>query len=279
LPKTVFLLGASSDIGGALMRAYLDEGHTVVGTHRRAGALSEFVGHPRAIVLQIDLDAPTASQIAVQALAERELVWDVFIAANGTMEPIGPFMGIDGLDWQNTIVSNSIAPCRVLQALYRLRNTAGDCAAVFMAGGGTNNAFANYSAYCLSKILLIKMCELLDDEVPDLKTFIVGPGYVRTKIHEETFRAGRNAGANLKKTMDFLENEGTPMQDIKACIDWCLTQRREAIGGRNVSVVHDPWRTGGEALVEQLLADSSKYKLRRHGNAAPPASPHSKTGK
>ncbi len=267
--RTIFILGASSDIGKALMRAYLDEGHSVVGTHRRPGALVEFATHPLATVLQVDLDASNSPQTVFEALEARNLSWDYFVAATGTMEPIGPFMDLDGMAWQNGIVSNAIAPCRVLQAIYPLRRFGQECAAVFMAGGGTNNPFTNYSAYCLSKILLIKMCELLDDEVPDMKTFIVGPGYVRTKIHDETIRAGGKAGANLGKTTEFLKGDGTPLQDIKACIDWCLAQPRSAIGGRNISVVHDPWHTAADKLAEQLIADPNQYKLRRNASVKP----------
>ena len=113
------------------------------------------------------------------------------------------------------------------------------------------------------KIILIKMCELLDDEIPTLKTFILGPGYVRTKIHEETLRAGDSAGENRQKTLDFLETEGTSMDDIFDCIQWCVDQDREIIGGRNVSVVHDPWRNGGKELASALTKDTNLYKLRR----------------
>ena len=136
----------------------------------------------------------------------------------------------------------------------------------FFAGGGTNNPFRNYSAYCLSKILLIKMCELLDDEAGDLKTYILGPGYVRTKIHDETLRAAGQAGDNMEKTRRFLESDGTPMDDIFDCLEWCVAQDRSVVGGRNFSVVHDPWRNGGAALAESLANDPDKFKLRRRGN-------------
>ena len=51
-----------------------------------------------------------------------------------------------------------------------------------MAGGGTNNPFTNYSAYCVSKIALIKMCELIDDEYKNLNVFIIGPGLLKPKL-------------------------------------------------------------------------------------------------
>ncbi|MEQ9560278.1 MAG: SDR family NAD(P)-dependent oxidoreductase [Rhodospirillales bacterium] len=264
--RTIFILSASSGIGQALMERYLAAGDTVIGTCRMAGALDAFADHPRAITLELDLNDPDMLNTAAATFAERGLAWDVFIACNGTMEPIGPFMTLDGADWQQTICTNALLPCRLLQALYPHRRADGVATAVFMAGGGTNNPFTNYSAYCLSKIILIKMCELLDDEAPDLKTFIVGPGYVRTKIHDETLRAGVRAGVNLDKTKAFLAGDGTPLDDIFDCIEWGTAQPRAAIGGRNISVVHDSWRADPEGLSQRLQDDGDMFKLRRQGN-------------
>ena len=139
---------------------------------------------------------------------------------------------------------------------------------VFFAGGGTNNPFTNYSAYCVSKILLIKMCELLDDENTDLNVFIVGPGWVRTKIHDQTLDNPKGAGNSYERTLEFLESEGsgTSYEDIYDCINWCIAKGRDVAGGRNFSVVYDTWRQGGEQLAEQLRGDSDKFKLRRFGN-------------
>ena len=264
--RIILILSASSDIGHALMRRYLDQGATVIGTYRRHGALDEFAGHKRAHLIELDLERAGDITRMVERVAALGLRWDLFIASNATMEPIGPFLSLDGEAWQRSICANAMLPCRLLQAIYPLRRPGRTNAVAFFAGGGTNNAFTNYSAYCLSKIVLIKMCELLDDEASDLKTFILGPGYVNTKIHDETFKAGDLAGTNLARTEKFLETDGTSMDDIHACIEWCVAQDRAVIGGRNLSVVHDPWRNGGLALARQLGADPDKFKLRRSGN-------------
>jgi NAD(P)-dependent dehydrogenase (short-subunit alcohol dehydrogenase family) len=264
--RTVIILSASSDIGEALAVRYLAAGATVVGTYRSADAVKAFASHPRAHLFRLDLNEPQNFAQFSDTLRQRGLSWDLFIASNGTMEPIGPFLEVDGAAWQSTICANALLPCRLLQSIYPLRRAGRTCTAVFFAGGGTNNAFRNYSAYCISKILLIKMCELLDDEAEDLKSFILGPGYVRTKIHGETLRAGKHAGANLDKTRAFLTTDGTSMDDIYDCIEWGVAQERAVIGGRNISVVHDPWRNGGQALASALAADADMYKLRRAGN-------------
>jgi NAD(P)-dependent dehydrogenase (short-subunit alcohol dehydrogenase family) len=140
---------------------------------------------------------------------------------------------------------------------------------VFFAGGGTNNPFPSYSAYCVGKIALIKMCELLDDENPDLNVFILGTGWVRTKIHEQTLEAGALAGANLQKTRSFMDQgiQGTSHADIAAMIRWGIEQGRPVAGGRNFSVVHDAWNRDGPGLAAALSSDADKFKLRRHGNS------------
>lgn len=144
---------------------------------------------------------------------------------------------------------------------------------MFMAGGGTNNPFTNYSAYAASKIFLIKMAELLDDESADLNVFVVGPGFVRTKIHGESLAAGAQPGANRQKTLDFLGTPGTSHEDIFACIEWCFDQGRPVAGGRNFSVVHDPWRDGGPALKAALTEDPNLYKMRRRQDLPPKLEP------
>ncbi len=264
--RTVFILSASSDIGLHLMDRYLAEGCVVIGTYRRPHALDKYLTHPRAHVLPLDLDEPQCIDEALKFMRNKNLTWDLFIASNGTMEPIGPFMDLDGAAWQQSITTNALMPSRLLKALYPLRRPGQVSSAAFFAGGGTNNPFRNYSAYCLSKIILIKLCELLDDEAPEIKAFILGPGYVRTKIHAETMAAAERAGENLERTQNFMATDGTALDDIYDCMEWCVTQSRSVVGGRNFSVVHDPWRNGGAALAAALTSDANRYKLRRAGN-------------
>ena len=147
--------------------------------------------------------------------------------------------------------------------MYHLRNKKKKSNVIFLAGAGTNNPFTNYSAYCVSKIALIKMCELIDDENKNLNCFIIGPGFTKTKTHYETIRAGKKAGKNFLRVKKFmLKENGTSMKDIFNCILWGIKQGRNVVGGRNLSVVHDDW--GSNLLKKKLLKDPNMYKLRRH---------------
>jgi NAD(P)-dependent dehydrogenase (short-subunit alcohol dehydrogenase family) len=150
--------------------------------------------------------------------------------------------------------------------LYRYRVNKGVANVALLAGGGTNNPFRYYSAYCVSKIMLMKMCELLDDENKDLNIFIAGPGFVRTKTHFETIRAGKNAGENYYRVKKFMDSGdfGTPIRKIYGGIRWLERQGRKIAGGRNFSIVNDKF--GDKRLMLELKKDLNMYKLRRHRN-------------
>ena len=118
------------------------------------------------------------------------------------------------------------------------------------------------------KIMLIKMCELIDDEVPDVNAFVVGPGFLPTKIHKQTLVNPERAGRNYQKTKDFYQaaEQAATYKDLHDCISWCVAQGRDVVGGRNVAAVHDPWRDAGDQLAVELKRDRDRYKLRRAGN-------------
>ncbi len=267
--KTVFILGISSDIGKSLAEYYANEGYTVVGTYRKKSSASGICSNKNIHFFKCDVSNKNNVKKAVREYKSKYAPWNIFISCIGTMEPIGNFFTYDFNSWEDSVVNNSTAQLRFLHSIYSYRcKEKGLSHVAFFAGGGTNSAFKNYSAYCASKILLIKMCELLDDENDDLNVFIIGPGWVRTKIHNQTLESQRNAGQNYGKTVEFLQTDvtGTTNKDIYDCINWCIKQGKNAVGGRNFSVVHDKWRNSGKKLSKQLLSDPDKFKLRRFKN-------------
>ena len=109
------------------------------------------------------------------------------------------------------------------------------------------------------------MVEILSEEIFDLKTTIIGPGWVKTKIHDETLKAGVTfAGENYEKTLEQLQKPVlTDIADIIRTFEWCMNQPKSIVSGRNFSVVHD---TLDDNLIVELKADSNMYKLRRSKN-------------
>jgi NAD(P)-dependent dehydrogenase (short-subunit alcohol dehydrogenase family) len=193
--------------------------------------------------------------------------WETLVVCPGSTDPVGAFDQCDFDEWESSVRVNFTAQMQVIHELLPFRSLSATPGAgvILFAGGGTNNAPCNYSAYIISKIALIKMCELLDAELPNTRFTILGPGWVKTKIHHSSLRAPARAGANYQRIIDrFNSNNWTPMEAVLDCCDWIVSQPRQTVGGRNFSLVNDPW--GTPELEMALLQDQNLYKLRRHGN-------------
>jgi NAD(P)-dependent dehydrogenase (short-subunit alcohol dehydrogenase family) len=262
----VFIAGISSDIGGELARLYRGRSEHIVGTYRNAAHVEALRGDSQIDLVACDVSQPDSIRVAAARLAALDKPWDTFVGAIGQLDPIGPFFESDIDQWSTSLTLNAAGQLRLLHAIFSLRRRDATVKVAFLVGGGINGPFANYSAYCLGKVMLVKACELIHDEAPDVHAVAIGTGWVDTKIHRQTLDAGAKAGVNFERTRDFLAaGQGTSCADILACMDWCFAEGRAATGGRNFSVVHDGWKEDA-GLGARLLHDADKYKLRRSGN-------------
>jgi NAD(P)-dependent dehydrogenase (short-subunit alcohol dehydrogenase family) len=261
------IIGASSDIGDALARDWLAVGCKIHGTFRTPSSAVESLAQAGAAFVRCDLSDQDSIGGACTELRRQAADWDVLVLAPGTQDPIGPFLECDFPEWSASIEVNFTSQMRVVHELLpvRRRGAASAPLVLLFAGGGTNNATLNYSAYTISKIALVKAVELLAAELPDCRFAIVGPGWVKTKIHESTLNANQRAGANYQRTLDKLSgNDCVPMSRVVACCNWLVGAAADVVSGRNFSLVFDAW--GDPRLDELLRADAEMYKLRRAGN-------------
>lgn len=239
LVNNVTFLGSRSDICEELSERFMRDGWAVSGWHR---------GAPMPLV-----------------------PWDALVIGLGVLEPIGRFMDCEDDEWQQSVDSNALLPLRLLRRVWKYRRPG--ASVCFFSGAGVAQTARSYSAYSASKIMLMKMAELLDDEEPDAKFFILGPGMVRTKIQGQTIRAGERA-ENHERVRQFMDvgdpahGTGTPHERIYNCLRWCMEQPKNVIGGRNIYVPSDSWDKGraGEELAEALGAHRALFKLRRLGD-------------
>ena len=146
----------------------------------------------------------------------------------------------------------------------RFRNVNHPVKLILFAGGGTNSAPPYYSTYISSKIALIKLTELIYAEYPDIYSTIIGPGWVKTKIHDATLsESGRlstpSSYAETKRR--FSQNDFVPMDLVISCISTVIAESSSKFAGRNISVQYDPWQE--KSFLASSSIDDSCYKLRR----------------
>lgn len=265
--KKAIIVGASADIGVALCDNWGNSGWEIYGTYRTMSADVERIKSKISLMVNCDLGKKNSVDKACERLKQHAQDWDVLVLCPGLQDPIQLFHDCDFDEWAKSIEVNFINQLRFVHNLLssRRRVDGEPPTVLFFAGGGTNNATVRYSAYTASKIALIKMVELLAAEITDVKFIIIGPGWVKTKIHNSTLLARDKAGDNYQRTVDKLKsNECTPMDKVVECCNILISGPSSLLTGRNFSVVFDKW--GTDELNSLLLKYPDMYKLRRYGN-------------
>jgi len=266
--RKAIIVSVTSGIGTALAQRWLSAGWDVSGTFRNESSTLQDLKRQGLTATQCDLESPESISSAIEELKKTSPEWDALILCPATLEPIGRFVEVDFTDWSQSIKTNFTTQLEIVHGMLdnRRPEKGGTSPCVlFFAAGGTNSSVDRFSAYTVSKIALIKMVELLDTEISDTRFSIIGPGWVDTKIHQETLSAGDQAGPLYERTVKIVsERDFTPMEVVLDCCEWVVNSSREVVSGRNFSVVYDRW--GDDELEDMLSLDGNMYKLRRDGN-------------
>ena len=262
------VISASSDIGFEYVKDRSLSGEKVVGTFRDTNAeikINKYCDH--SIFLDL-FDKKSINQF-IKYIENNNITWERLLFCPCQPFPYKSFFDSDFKEWEESFNINSLYQLEILHKLFKFRKKSSKV--LFFAGGGSNSAVENFSAYTSAKIHLTKMVELLDYENADISFSILGPGWVKTKNHLLALKHAKKNSDKFITTKNFLDNPkgATPINDVIASINWIFDQEKKIIGGRNFSTAFDPWGEENPSngnLLEKLNKDFNMYKLRRHGN-------------
>lgn len=185
--KRIWLIGASSGIGAALAKAFLNKGATVMLSARRAEQLEQIAAHhPNALVLPFDVQESHA-WLAAQAHIKHSLGGlDLILFCAAKYQPERSWE-IERNDVAQTlqINLNSVYEglCTALPDMLKQRS--GGIAIVASVAGYIG--LPNASVYGPSKAALINLAELLycDLHSKNINVYLINPGFVKTELTEK----------------------------------------------------------------------------------------------
>lgn len=257
--KTI-VIGGFSGIANAIIKKLNKKNNEIIYTYNRTFSenLKKFKG--------FKLDIASIKSIDNFSKNKHLKNWDNLIIMPATQKPIGLFTELKAKLWIDSININFSNQMYLLNKLYKKRKISNKNKTIILwAGGGTNNATKYYSAYTISKIAQIKMAELLNYEMADVKVVILGPGWVKTRIHLETLNNKKFARENFFRTLEkFRNNSFVNINEVAECVDAIIKSKKIETGGRNISVEFDKWMD--KDFYRILSTDDNMYKLRRDLN-------------
>ena len=257
--RNAIILGLGSDIADQLACRLMEDGWNIYGTYRTAVSPRLRSAIPSCHLLNIDISEYDSDRFIqwVESLPR----WSLLVSAIGSQDPVGRFDEINLSQWVHGVSVNSLFQIAAVIECLKIRSDNAS-SVVFFAGGGTNGVTPNYSAQTLGKVTLIKAAELINSEYEDVTCFILGPGWVDTKIHASTLNSPEKSRDNYFKTLEMLsQKKCNPIEKVVDDILTLLQMPKHLVGGRNFSSVHD--LISCDTLQKKYELNPDFYKLRR----------------
>lgn len=267
--KLIFITGGSLGIGFEIAKKCVENGAKVIIASRTEKDLKLATGKLNNISNEgheyrvLDTGDKTQVKQCAKEIQQKFGYMDGLVNCAGVYGPIGRIDEIDVDKFTEAININflgTVYMCHYFVPLMKNRHAK----IVNYSGGGAAGPFPNYSAYATSKIAIIRLTENMSKELADfgIEVNAVAPGFVVTRLHQETLKAGQKAGqAFLEKTKQEIEKGGVPPEKAAELTAFLLSNKSNGITGRFISAPWDNWKEF-ESNVDEI-SNSSLYTLRR----------------
>ena len=117
--KKIIIISLTSDIGQQIANYYSDKKFKILGTYRKKNLIKKFNKNKNVLLYKLDLSSKTSIKKFCNNINKNFSDWDYIIYCNGDLSPIVKFKDANFDLWENSIMSNSISPLRILNYLLK----------------------------------------------------------------------------------------------------------------------------------------------------------------
>ena len=270
--QTAVITGAGRGIGRAIALAYAGEGANLALAARSESELGEVAAAvsdlgAEAIAVPTDVTSQEDTERLAQKVVERFGRIDVLVNNAGISGPVGPLEGNDIADWVNTITVNLTGTFLVCRAVIPVMLEQQGGKIINLSGAGATNAWSNMSAYCSSKAAVVRLTEVLAQELDGkgITVNALGPGSVHTSMWDRMTVQAADAGADFIHQLGLrvTSGGGASIDECAELAVWLASGESGALTGRLISAATDDFR-GLPPRIDEVMAGDA-YTLRRVG--------------
>ena len=269
--KVAIVTGAGRGIGRAIAAAYAREGARVVLAARSEAELADAARQaaevgPEPLAVPTDVTDPAQVEALAASALERFGRIDVLVNNAGISGPMGPLQDNDIAQWMNTINVNLTGTFLVCRAVIPAMLQQGRGRIINLSGAGAANAWSNVSAYCSSKAAVVRLTEVLAQELEDkgITVNALGPGSVHTGMWDKMTEDAARVGAAFIHEIGLrvTSGGGASMDECAALAVWLASDDSAGLTGRLISAATDDFRGLGPQRIAEVMAGDA-YTLRR----------------
>ncbi len=268
--QVAVITGAGRGIGRAIALAYAREGARLSLAARSQPELDEIVAAVselggEAIAVRTDVTSQIATERLTHRTVERYGQIDTLVNNAGISGPIGPLQNNDIADWVDTINVNLTGTFLVCRAVIPVMLRQGGGKIINLSGAGAASAWSNMSAYCSSKAAVVRLTEVLAQELEEAGITVnaLGPGSVHTSMWDKMTEDAAQTGSEFIHELGLrvTSGGGAPIDECAELAVWLASGESGRLSGRIISAAADDFRSLPPRISEIMEGDAFTLRV------------------
>ena len=267
--QVAIITGAGRGIGQAIAQAYAREGARLALAARSQPELEQTAAAiaktgAEAIAVPTDVTDPAHAERLASAALTRFGRIDLLVNNAGISGPVGPLQDNDIAQWAETISVNLTGTFLVCRAVIPVMLKQGGGKIINLSGAGAANAWSNLSAYCASKAAVVRLTEVLAQELApqNITVNALGPGSVHTAMWDQMTQDAARAGADFIYQLgrQVTSGGGASIDECAELAVWLASQESANLTGRLISATTDDFRNLTSRIPEIMATDAATLR-------------------
>lgn len=271
--KVALITGASRGLGLEIAKKFYENGAKLALCSRSIDDLRTikdlFIdsneNSKKILISQVDVSEYEEVNIFVKRVIDYFGSLDILVNNAGIYGPKGYFESCEMKEWKETIEVNLIGSANMIRSVLPIMKDQKSGKIIQVAGGGAANTFPRFSAYATSKVGVVRLSEVLADELREFGVDInsIAPGFLNTRLLDEVLNTDPNIVGQkfYEKCLIQKKSELDSFRLPAELSVFLASSASNGITGKFISAMWDAWNLFPNHLAE--LMDSDVYTLRR----------------
>ena len=265
----VLIFGASSSIGSYLAKKYYDDGHNIYLFYRKKNKKKILKKNNSQQILEEFKDFNINSNKSL--IKNIHKIRNILKKANLIINTIGEqgeienFFKLSINKLYNTFYTNFFSYIYFFKSIYPHIRLKKDLLFIVFSGGGTTSFRRNFSSYSLSKTSLVKLVEIIANEINNnnIRINAISPGIIKSKMIDEIIKNEHLIDhQELKKINREIVNSKQSLEKIYDLISFLMSKNGRKINGKMISSRWDNFKKWNYKNINKIQKNEF-FTLRR----------------